>query len=200
MAEYIGRGAEFKRRVAGHRARPYRAAMSEADLERRQRALFDMLDSLGIATETHRHRPVFTVEESRNLRGALPGAHFKSLFFKDKKGAFWLVVAMEDRKLDLKALAPLIGAARLSFGSAGRLAEQLGVAPGAVTPFALIDDPDGAVRLVIDAAMMEAELANFHPLSNDATTAIVPADLLRFAEATGHAPSVTDLGPATVPG
>ena len=168
------------------------------DLTERQRALFEKLDGLGIETRTHRHRPVFTVEESQDLRGELPGAHFKSLFFKDKKGDLWLVVMIEDRKLDLKALAPLIGAARLSFGSAERLAKHLGVIPGAVTPFALINDPEAAVRLVVDAAMMDAEIANFHPLANDATTAIVPADLLRFAEATGHIPAVIDLAPATV--
>ena len=140
---------------------------------------------------------MFTVEESRLQRGALPGAHCKSLFLKDKKGALWLVVAIEDRRLDLKALARLIGAARLSFGSAERLARHLGVVPGAVTPFAVINDGAGAVRLVVDAALMAADLANFHPLSNDATTAIAPADLLRFAEATGHAPVVIDLDPAT---
>ena len=177
---------------------PTGTADKDTDPERRQRALFAMLERLGIATRTHRHPPVFTVRESRGLRGALPGAHFKSLFLKDKKGALWLVVAIEDRRLDLKALAPLIGAARLSFGSPERLAEHLGVAPGAVTPFAVINDGAGAVRLVIDAAMMEATLANFHPLSNDATTAIAPADLLRFAEATGHAPAVVDLEPATL--
>ena len=167
-------------------------------LASRQQALFEMLDALGIVTETHRHRPVFTVEESKDLRGTLPGAHFKSLFLKDKKGALWLVVALEDRRLDLKALAPVIGAARLSFGSAERLDAHLGVVPGAVTPFALINDADGVVNVVFDAAMMDAEIANFHPLSNDATTAIAPGDLRRFAESTGHAPAIVDLGPATL--
>ena len=167
-------------------------------LAARQRALFDRLDSLGIATQTHHHRPVFTVAQSKDLRGTLPGAHFKSLFLKDKKGALWLVVVLEDRRLDLKALALVIGAARLSFGSAERLRTALGVVPGSVSPFALINDADGAVKVVLDAAMMDAEIANFHPLSNDATTAIAPSDMRRFAESTGHAPAIVDLGPATL--
>ena len=163
----------------------------------RQKELFERLEGLGIATETQTHAPVFTVEESRKVRGRLPGAHCKSLFLKDKKGALWLVVALEDRRLDLKALAPLIGSARLSFGSPERLADRLGVVPGAVTPFALINDDEHAVRPVIDTGVIEADRAHFHPLSNDATTAIAPADLLRFIRALGHDPMVVDLGDAT---
>ena len=170
--------------------------VSPETIAARQKALFERLDALGIATETQTHAPVFTVEESRKVRGRLPGAHCKSLFLKDKKGALWLVVSMEDRRLDLKTLAPLIGAARLSFGSPERLADNLGVVPGAVTPFALINDERHAVRPVIDSGVMEAERAHFHPLSNDATTAIGPEDLLRFIRALGHHPMVVDLGEA----
>ncbi len=162
-----------------------------------QRALFALLSELGIESRAHRHAPVFSVEESRGMRGALPGAHFKTLFFKDRKGALWLVAAIEDRRLDIQALARLIGAARLSFGSPERLREHLGVEPGSVTPFALINDPRGRVAFVVDAAGLRGELVNFHPLRNDATMAIAPADLLRFAEATGYEPRVIDLDPAT---
>ncbi len=162
--------------------------------------LFARLESLGIETTTHHHRPVFTVEESRDLRGALPGAHCKSLFFKDKKGALWLVVALEDRRLDLKALVGLIGSARLSFASPERLRAHLGVEPGSVTPFALINDPDRTVRVVLDADMMAADIANFHPLTNDATTAIRPDDLARFIADCGHAPEIVDLSLATAAG
>ena len=165
-------------------------------LAARQKDLFERLEELGIATETQRHAPVFTVEESRRKRGHLPGAHCKSLFLRDKKGVLWLVVSLEDRRLDLKALAPIIGSARLSFGSPERLADNLGVVPGAVTPFALIADERLAVRPVVDAGVMEAEQAHFHPLSNDATTAIAPEDLLRFIRALGHDPMIVDLGEA----
>jgi Ala-tRNA(Pro) deacylase len=158
--------------------------------------LFARLTALGIATRTYSHRPVFTVEESRDLRGEIPGVHCKSLFFKDKREARWLVVAVEDRRLDLKLLAPLIGAARLSFASPERLRAELGVAPGAVTPFAVMNAPPGAVGVVLDRAIEAAELANFHPLANHLTTAIRPADLVRFIAACGHRPAFVDLAPA----
>ena len=164
-------------------------------------ALFAFLESLGIETVTHSHAPVFTVDEAKHLRGQLPGAHCKSLYLRDKKGAEFLVVCLEDRRLDMKALAPLLGAGRLSFGSAERMRARLGVEPGAVTPFAAINDRAGAagprIGVVLDAAMMQAALVNYHPLVNSRTTAIRPADLLRFLAATGHSPAVVDLGPAT---
>lgn len=159
--------------------------------------LFARLEELGIDTTTHHHRPVFTVEESRDLRGALSGVHCKSLFLKDKKGVLWLVVATEDRPLDVKALAGVIGSGRLSFGSPERLMDHLGVIPGSVTPFALINDPACDVRVVLDRDVMAAELANFHPLVNDKTTAIRPPDLARFIAACGHEPAILDLSPAT---
>ena len=159
--------------------------------------LFARLAALGIETETHHHVPVFTVEESRDLRGVLPGAHCKTLFFKDKKGALWLCVVEESRRMDIKALAGLLGSARLSFASADRVKEILGVEPGAVTPFALINDADARIGVALDADVMAAPFANFHPLVNDRTTAIAPADLLRFIESCGHAPRVLDFAPAT---
>ena len=159
--------------------------------------LLARLAALGIAVVTQRHAPLHTVAEAKGLRGAMPGAHCKSLFLKDKAGALWLVVADEDRPLDLKALAGLIGAGRLSFASPERLMAHLGVRPGAVTPFALINDRDRRVVVVLDAAVMAAPVAHFHPLTNEATTAIAPAGLLAFIAACGHAPRVLDLGPAT---
>jgi Ala-tRNA(Pro) deacylase len=158
--------------------------------------LFARLETLGIATKTREHRPVFTVEESRDLRGAIPGVHCKSLYLRDKKEVAWLVVAEEERRLDMKALAGLIGAARLSFGSPARLLAQLGVEPGSVTPFALINAPPGSIRVVLDAAVTAAGIANFHPLTNRMTTSIAPADLVRFIRACGHEPATVDLGPA----
>jgi Ala-tRNA(Pro) deacylase len=162
-----------------------------------QEELFALLDELDVETTTHRHQPVFTVEESLGLRGFLPGAHCKSLFMKDKKGVLWLAVVMENRKLDMVALSGVIGSARLSFASPDRLFEYLGVTPGSVTPFALINDRERHVRIVLDAEIMAAELANFHPLSNDATTAIQPRDLLRFIEFCGHEAEIVDLSAAT---
>lgn len=164
--------------------------------------LFARLDSLGIDYVTHCHDPVFTVEEAKHLRGELPGAHCKSLFIRDKKKVCFLVVCLEDRRLDMKALAGILDSARLSFASADRLRERLGVEPGSVTPFAAINDesPEPGkekVQIVLDQAMMAAGLVNYHPLLNSMTTALSPAALLRFLDSTGHDPRIVDLDPAT---
>jgi len=156
--------------------------------------LFAHLEGLGIRTRTVRHPPVFTVEEAKALRGHLPGAHIKNLFLRNKKGEMWLVVAEESRPVDLKALGDRLGAGRLSFGSPERLMSYLGVVPGAVTPFALINDSQGQVRVAIDKAVLEQDPVNCHPLSNDMTTAIAPQDLLVFLERSGHKPLLLDLG------
>ncbi|MCX5477748.1 prolyl-tRNA synthetase associated domain-containing protein [Kaistia geumhonensis] len=157
--------------------------------------LLAFLETLGIRTETVEHPPLFTVAEGKELRGALRGLHSKNLFVKDKKGRLFLVVAVEDSVIDLKRLHELIGASgRLSFGSAELLLEVLGVTPGSVTPFALVNDAPPRVTLVLDRRIAEGEEANFHPLVNTATTRIAVADLLAFAKATGHPPLVVAFG------
>jgi Ala-tRNA(Pro) deacylase len=158
--------------------------------------LIAYLDGLGITTTTHTHPPVFTVEEAQALRGTLPGGHCKNLFLKDKKGRLWLVVALEDSKVDLKTLDKRIGSARLSFGNGDLLWEVLGVRPGSVTPFAVINDKDHRVTVVLEQAMMEHDLLNYHPLDNGRTTAIRSADLLKFLRATGHEAQIADLAGA----
>jgi Ala-tRNA(Pro) deacylase len=156
--------------------------------------LFARFAALGIETVTHKHPPLYTVEESKRLRGELPGGHCKSLFLKDKKDRLWLVVALEDRAIDLKALRRRLGAAStLSFGRPELLKEILGVEPGSVTPFGLINDADQRVTVVLDKAMLDHDPLNYHPLTNAATTAIAPADLLRFITACGHEQIVLDL-------
>jgi Ala-tRNA(Pro) deacylase len=151
----------------------------------RERALMVRLDALGISTRTYEHAPVFTVEEARTLRGALPGTHTKNLFLEDRKGGLWLVVAREELSIDLNALARSLAAPRFSFGKAETMIAILGVAPGAVTPFALMNDSAGKVRAVFDEGMRGDPL-NFHPLRNDKTMAIALEDLLRFVADTGH--------------
>ena len=155
--------------------------------------LFQRFDELGIETQTHRHQPVYTVEESKALRGDLPGGHCKNLFLRDKKRNMWLVVAQEDRPIDLKELrARLASNGNLSFGNATLLEDVLGVNSGAVTPFALINDIDGRVQVVLDKKMLGHDMLNYHPLDNAATTAIAPADLVRFIEASGHKAEIID--------
>jgi Ala-tRNA(Pro) deacylase len=160
---------------------------SEADLIAR-------LDALGIAHPTHRHPAVFTVEEAKALRGELAGGHCKSLFLKDRRDGLWLVVMLEHRRTDLKKLSDRLGAPRFSFGSAALLHEVLGVTPGSVTPFAAINDAAHRVTIVLDAEMLDCSPLNYHPLTNEATTAIAPADLLRFLADCGHAPRTLHLG------
>jgi Ala-tRNA(Pro) deacylase len=154
--------------------------------------LFARLDQLGIAHRTVEHPPVFTVEEAKALRGNLPGHHIKNLFLRNKKEEMWLVVALEDRAIDLKRLGEVLGAGRLSFGSADRLKRALGVEPGSVTPLSLVNDEARAVQLVVDRDVADGGPVNAHPLVNTMTTALAPADLLRFFDATGHTPRWLD--------
>jgi Ala-tRNA(Pro) deacylase len=154
--------------------------------------LFARLDKLGIAHRTVEHPPVFTVEEAKALRGNLPGHHIKNLFLRNKKEEMWLVVALEDRAIDLKRLGEVLGAGRLSFGSADRLKRTLGVEPGSVTPLSLVNDEARAVRLAVDRGVADGGPVNAHPLVNTMTTALAPAELLRFFEATGHTPRWLD--------
>jgi Ala-tRNA(Pro) deacylase len=154
--------------------------------------LFDRLQALGIAHHTVEHPPVFTVEEAKALRGNLPGHHIKNLFLRNKKEEMWLVVALEDRAVDLKRLGDVLGAGRLSFGSPDRLRRHLGVEPGSVTPLALINDPGRAVRLALDRGLTEGGPVNAHPLINTMTSALATGELLRFFDATGHTPRWLD--------
>ena len=150
--------------------------------------LFARLDALGIAHETTRHRPVFTVDEGADLKAQMPGGHTKNLFLKDKKGALFLLSALSDTVIDLNAVSKTIAAARFSFGSAERLMQHLGVEPGSVTLFALINDPERQVTLLLDEALFSHDPINFHPLRNDATTAISPDGMLAFIRALGREP------------
>jgi Ala-tRNA(Pro) deacylase len=153
--------------------------------------LFACLDRLGIEHSTVTHPPLFTVEQSRALRGQIPGGHTKNLFLRDKKGALFLVSALEDAAIELKSLHRTLGASgRFSFGSADLLRETLGVEPGAVTAFAAMNDTQGRVAVVLDAAMMAQDRINFHPLRNTMTTTIGRDELVRFLEATGHPPQI----------
>jgi Ala-tRNA(Pro) deacylase len=154
--------------------------------------LFACLAALGIAHHTVEHAPVFTVEEAKTHRGELPGHHIKNLFLRNKKEEMWLVVALEDRVVDLKRLGEVLSAGRLSFGSAERLGKYLGVEPGSVTPFAVINDTSHHVRLVLDRGLQRDGPVNAHPLTNTMTSALSLADLLRFFEATGHKPQWLD--------
>jgi Ala-tRNA(Pro) deacylase len=148
--------------------------------------------ALGITSVTYAHPPVFRVGEDDGFIHLIPGGHTKNLFLKDKKDQLWLVTALQDTVIDLKWLNAYLGAARFSFGSPDVLFEVLGVTPGSVTPFALMNDADRRVRPVLDARMMACATVNFHPLKNDKTTNIKPADLLLFMRTLGYDPRIVE--------
>lgn len=155
--------------------------------------LMTRFSDLGIQTETREHAPAFTVDEARDLRGAIPGGHCKNLFLKDEKGAVWLIVCLEDARIDLKAAPAKIGSKRLTFGKPELLMELLGVEPGSVTPFGLINDTGNRITVILEERMMRENLLNYHPLNNDATTTIKAEDLLAFIRSCGHEPRIVAL-------
>ncbi|OYX84617.1 MAG: DNA-binding protein [Azorhizobium sp. 35-67-5] len=141
----------------------------------------------GIAVRTYTHPPVHTVAESQALRGDIPGAHTKNLFLRDGKKTYFLVTLEENTPVDLKGLRARIGArGGLSFASAEALMEHLGVLPGSVSLLALVNDVEKRVQVVIDACLLAAPLVNCHPLTNERTTSLTPAQLRAFLSATGH--------------
>lgn len=151
------------------------------------------LAALGIEAETVEHPPLHTVEESRALRGEIPGAHTKNLFLKCKKGTLWLVTAVEDTPVDLKTLHHRLASGRLSFGSAELLGEVLGLTPGSVSTFGVINDRENRVSVVLDEALMHYDRINLHPLVNTATTGIPRDGLMRFLHACHHVPKIMGL-------
>ncbi len=147
---------------------------------------------------THEHPAVFRVEEGLELKAAMPGAHTKNLFLKDKKGRLWLISARQDTVIDLKAAPRMIGSDRLSFGNEDLMFETLGVRPGSVTALGLINDVERRVTFVLDRRLWEAEVVNFHPLTNTATTGLTQAAFRRFLAEIGREALVIDFD-ATVP-
>jgi Ala-tRNA(Pro) deacylase len=158
--------------------------------------LFARLAQLGIETRTLEHEAVFTVAESSRLERELPGAHTKNLFLKNEDGSLFLIVAVAATRVDLKALGKMLGAGRFSFGKPELLLDALGVSPGSVTVFAVMNDRSHRVRLILDAELMNYDTINCHPLENTATTNIARDDLLRFIRACGHEPRIAVLGGA----
>lgn len=154
--------------------------------------LFAFLDAHGVAHATLEHPPVFRVEEGLEIKAALPGGHSKNLFLKDARGQLWLISALGETAIDLKRLHTVIGSGRLSFGSSALMEQTLGVTPGSVTAFGLINDVERRVRFVLDAALAAADPVNFHPLGNDATTAVSQDGFRRFLAALGIEPMIVD--------
>lgn len=173
-----------------------RPVLADGGAPRGSKELFARLDELGVAHETRSHHPVFTVEEADRVRGRMPGAHSKNLFVRDKKERHWLVSCLAHRTVDLKWLAGRLRTKRLTFCSERRLMGYLGIRTGSVSPFAVVNDVGGVVKVALDAELLETEPINFHPLDNAMTTAVSRAGLLRFLDAEGHSPTIVRF-PAT---
>ncbi|MFP4314110.1 MAG: prolyl-tRNA synthetase associated domain-containing protein [Alphaproteobacteria bacterium] len=166
------------------------------DLPTTPEILLEYLDSLDIDYQIFDHEPIFTVEEGEHLKKNIPGVHCRNLYLRDKQKNNYLLVLANETQVDLKKLPVLLDCGRLSFGSADRLWEFLGIRPGSVNPFSIMNDPDNKVRLYLDASMMEADLVNYHPMDNAQTIGLSPADLIRFIESLKHEYSIIDLSPA----
>lgn len=159
-------------------------------------SLLGQLDEMGITYTLHHHEAVYTVEESEAIDGNIEGTHCRNLFLRDKKKKNFLVVLQNATEVDVKKLPSVIGSDRLSFGSADRLWEYLGVRPGSVCPFSVVNDTGNQVKIILDKSMMETDIVNYHPLLNTMTVGLRPADLLKFIESTGHTPHIVDFSNA----
>lgn len=144
--------------------------------------LIKLLDESNCDYEVKEHAPLFTVEDSKSLRGSILGAHSKNLFLKDAKGQFYLLSVEENTIVDLKKIMNFIGSKKLSFAKAEYLESILGIEPGSVSPFALINDVDKKVLFFLDKNFLNYEKLNFHPLVNTATVNIATSDMIKFIE------------------
>lgn len=160
--------------------------------------LIAFFDAHGIAHDTTDHPAVFRVGEGEGIKDDIPGAHTKNLFLKDAKGRLWLISAQDDTVIDLKRLHTVIGSARLSFGPAELMEATLGVTPGSVTAFGLINDAERRLTFVLDRRLAQAERVNFHPLTNTATTGVSREGFAKFLSALGVAPIVVDFAAMAV--
>lgn len=168
----------------------------EAPLPTSPQTLMDRLTSLGIEFSLHHHRAVFTVAEADAVDRDIEGTHCRNLFLRDDKKKNFLVVLQNATVVDLKKLPAILNSKKLSFGSADRLWQYLGVRPGSVCPYAIVNDTDHQVEIFLDQSMMETKRVNYHPLLNTMTIGCAPADLVKFIESTGHTPHIVDLAPA----
>jgi len=163
-------------------------------LSDKREQLFRRFNELGIAASTVSYPSHRTVKEGKASRGEMRGTFTKNLLLKDKKGRLFLIVAHEDRQFDLKSLHSRIGASRsLRFASAEQMHDVLGIVPGALTPFAVLNDEEGLVTVVVDAGLMDTEQLNFHPLVNTESTGISADDLIVFITSCGREALITDL-------
>ena len=149
--------------------------------------IYQVLEELGISYRKYEHPPVFTVEEADRHRGELQGGRTKNLFLRNKKGKrHYLLVVESDRKVDIKKMQGLLGESSLSFASPERLMKYLGLEPGSVSPFGIINDEAGEVIVILDAGLLRHEMLHYHPNVNTATLAVSREDFQRFLDQSGN--------------
>ena len=156
--------------------------------------IYEFLDNGNIEYQRHDHPPVFTVEDVHRLTPDLPGAKTKNLFLRDKKGnRHFLMVVPADKRINLKALPKVLESSKISFGSPERLMENLGVTPGSVSLFAIVNDQKNKVEVIIDKSLWESDAFQFHPLINTSTLTISRGSINKFLAATGHEVKILDI-------
>ena len=142
--------------------------------------LFELLRVKGLDFQIHNHEPLYTVEDSEKFRGKIKGSHTKNLFLKNKKNSFFLLSCDEKATVDLKLFSKSIDAKNLSFANESYLDKYLGIKPGSVSPFALLNDKNKEVNFYLDQKLYESEIINFHPLINTTTISIKMNDFINF--------------------
>ncbi len=159
-----------------------------------QDKVLEVLKGLKIDYQLHTHKAVATVAAAEEIWHTMEGMHFKNLFLRNNKGKqHYLLVAQKDRKINLKELGQSLGGEKLSFASERRLVKYLGLLPGSVSPFGIINDDDRHVKVLLDSTMKKAKLVNFHPNVNTATLALSFADFEVFMQAIGNEHQFVDI-------
>lgn len=130
--------------------------------------------------ELHQHEPLFTVEDSKRLRGKIKGSHSKNLFLKNKKNNFFLISCEENDEINLKHISKLLNLGNVSFAREEYLFKYMGIKPGSVSPFALLNDTNNVVDFYLEKKLHESESVNFHPLLNNATITMQTNEFIKF--------------------
>jgi len=142
--------------------------------------LIELLKKEKYKIEIHHHSALFTVEDSKKLRGKINGAHSKNLFLKNKKNEFFLLSCEEADKIDLKKISKSLGLGNISFAKQEYLEQYLKIKPGSVSPFALLNDDDASVNFYLEQTLYESKFVNFHPLINTFTITIETNKFIEF--------------------
>ncbi len=151
------------------------------------RDIYTFLGSLGIDYEKHDHPAVYTCEQADKYYSEDHGGRSKNLFLRNKKGnAHYLVILESKKRLNLKTLAYILDEDKLSFASEERMMKHLKITPGAVSPFALINNENNEVEVIVDEDLLQHEKLHYHPNVNTATLVLSSGDFVKFLASTGN--------------